>query len=322
MSHVLVTGATGFVGRALCKELVIKGWDVRASVRSRNNFESLPGEVEITETGSIGHDTDWSKALANVETVIHLAGRVHVMEDLSSGPLSEYCIVNTAGTEKLARSAASSGIRRFIFMSTIKVNGEGGASPYTENSIPDPSDPYGISKWEAEKLLNTVSDETGMDMIIIRAPMVYGPEVGANFFRLLKAVDKGTPLPVTGIKNKRSMIYIGNLVDLIMESLTHYGTGLKTYLASDGEDISTPELIRQMAKMLGKPARLFYVPLFILRFGSMITGNSQALDRLAGSLTVDLSKVRKELGWKPPFTLEQGLKETAEWYKNRILRKA
>ncbi|MBU3948460.1 MAG: SDR family oxidoreductase [Proteobacteria bacterium] len=315
MTNILITGANGFVGRALCAQMLIKGWDIRASVRSRDNIQSLPGEVEITETGSIGPDTDWSVALANVEAVIHLAGRVHVMDDLTSDPLSEYRIVNTAGTERLARCAALSGVRLFVFISTIKVNGEGKPTPYTEEDIPEPQDPYGTSKWEAEEKLKLIADQTGMKIVIIRAPMIYGPEVRANFLRLLKAVDKGMPLPVAGIKNKRSMIYLGNLVDIIINCIANNKTEQMTYLVSDGEDMSTPELVRQMAKSLGKPARLFYVPLFMLRLGGLLTGKSHTIERLVDSLAVDSSKIRKELNWKPPFTLEQGLKETVEWYK-------
>jgi len=314
---VLVTGATGFVGTALCKELVNKKWAVRASIRSRINIQSLPEEIEITESGSIGPDTDWSKELVDVETIVHLAGRVHVMEDLSSDPLSEYRFVNTAGTERLARCAALSGVRLFIFISTVKVNGEGRETPYTAKDVPEPQDPYGLSKLEAEKKLKSVADETGMKVVIIRIPLVYGPGVRANFLKLLQSVDKGIPLPVAGIKNKRSMIYLGNLVDLIIKCLAYKGAEQRIYLVSDGHDISTPELVRQIAKSLGKPPRLFYVPPFMLRLGGFLTGKSHTIERLVGSLYVDASKIRKELNWKPPFTLEQGLKETAEWYKNR-----
>jgi nucleoside-diphosphate-sugar epimerase len=295
--------------------MVSRGWKVRASVRSREKIKSLPKEIQILETGSIGPDTQWAHALDNVDSVVHLAGRVHVMEDSSSDPLSEYRIVNTAGTEKLARSAASSGVRRFIFMSTVKVNGEGRGIPYCEDDIHGPSDPYSISKWEAEKIIKAIANETGIETVIIRAPMVYGPEVKANFLRLLKAVDRGIPMPVAGINNKRSMIYLGNLVDSIIACIDHSETAGQTYLVSDGEDISTPELIRQIAESLGKPAKLFYLPLFMLSLAGMITGNSHAIGRLTGSLTVDTSKIKKKLNWNPPFTLAQGLKQTAEWYK-------
>jgi UDP-glucose 4-epimerase len=222
-SRVLITGADGFVGKALCAEMVSRGWKVRASVRSRNKIRSISQEIQIIETGSIGPDTDWTHALNDVESVVHLAGRVHVMDDSSSEPLSEYRIVNTAGTEKLARSAASSGVRRFVFLSTVKVNGEGMEEPYTEGDIPAPVDPYGISKWEAEEKLKVIACETSMEAVIIRAPMVYGPEVKANFLKLLKVVDRGVPMPLSGIKNKRSMIYLGNLVDSIIACINYPG---------------------------------------------------------------------------------------------------
>jgi len=199
-------------------------------------------------------------------------------------------------------------------MSTIKVNGEGREVPYCEDDIPEPADPYGISKWEAEKIIKAIANDTGMEAVFIRAPMVYGPEVKANFLKLLDAVDRGITMPVAGVKNKRSMIYQGNLVDVIMTCLTHPEAGQKTYLVSDGEDVSTPELIRQIAEALGKPARLFYMPMFMLRLAGIITGKSKEIERLTGSLTVDSSRIRKELGWNPPFTLAQGLKQTAEWY--------
>lgn len=314
MSLVLITGADGFIGKALCAEMLSRGWKVRASVRSREKIKSLPEEIQIIETGSIGPDTQWAHALDNVDSVIHLAGRAHIMEDSYCDSLSEHRIVNTAGTGNLARSAASSGVRRFIFMSTVKVNGEGRGVPYCENDIPGPSDPYGISKWEAEKIIKAIAGETGVETVSIRAPMVYGPEVKANFLKLLKIVDRGIPMPFAGVKNKRSMIYLGNLVDVIMTCQTHPEAGQKTYLVSDDYDISTPELIRKIATAIGKPARLFYLPLFMLRLAGAITGESQAIDRLNNSLAVDLSRIKRELNWNPHFTLAQGLKQTAEWY--------
>ena len=321
MPCVLITGSDGFVGKALCAEMVSRGWKVHASVRSEKKIKSLPKEIKVIETGSIDADTDWGKALADVESVIHLAGRVHVTDDSSSDPISKYRTVNTAGTGKLARSAASSGVRRFVFMSTVKVNGEGRAEPYTEEDIPGPVDPYGISKWEAEEKLKGISRETGMETVIIRAPLIYGPGVKANFLKLMKAVDRGIPMPLAGINNRRSMIYLGNLVDVIIACMTHTEAGQKTYLASDGNDISTPELIRQTAIALGKPARLFYMPLIMLRLAGVITGKSQEIERLTGSLTVDSSLVKKKLNWTPPFTSAMGLENTAEWYKKTFGRR-
>ena len=315
MPDVLVTGADGFIGKALCAEMVSRGWNIRAAVRTKEKIKNLPGEIQIIETGPIGPDTKWRDALNNVDAVVHLAGRAHIMDDSSSDPLLEYRIVNTAGTECLAKAAAGKGIRRFIFMSTIKVNGEGGTDPYNENDTPDPKDPYSMSKWEAEIKLTEISSETGMEIVIIRAPLVYGPSVKANFLKLLKAVDKGIPMPFAGIKNKRSMIYIGNLVNLIITCINHPKAAGETYLVSDSEKISIPELISRIGDAFGKPGRLFYTPLFLLRLFGIAAGKSREIERLTGTLTIDSSKIRKELNWTPPFTLVQGLKETAEWYK-------
>ncbi|MCX5848963.1 MAG: SDR family oxidoreductase [Deltaproteobacteria bacterium] len=314
MYRVLVTGATGFIGKGLCKRIVAEGWTVRGSVRSENQAHLLPREAEYVQIDSIGPDTDWTNALTDVETVIHLAGRAHIIKDTSFGSLSEYRVVNTAGTERLARFAASKGVRRFVFMSTVKVNGEGRASAYTEKDIPNPSDSYGISKWEAEKILKIIADQTGMEVVVIRAPIVYGPEVKANFLRLLRAVDQGIFLPFARINNKRSMIYLNNLVDVIMTCLTHPKAN-GTYFVRDNKDMSTPELIRLLAMALGKPERLFYLPLSLLNLGGWMTGNSKAIDTLTGSLTVDSSKIKRELGWEPFFSVEEGIMETVRYYK-------
>ncbi|MDQ1330139.1 MAG: Epimerase protein [Thermodesulfobacteriota bacterium] len=315
MPYVLVTGADGFVGKALCAEMVSRGWNIRASVRTKEKIKNLSEGIQIVETGPIGPETDWGDALNNVDAVVHLAGRAHIMDDLSSDPLLEYRIVNTAGTECLAKAAAGKGIRRFIFMSTIKVNGECRNAPYTEEDIPAPADPYGISKWEAEQIIKVIAGETGMETVILRAPMVYGPGVKANFLKLLKAVDRGVPMPLAGIKNKRSMIYTGNMVNSIITCINHPKASGQTYLVSDSDKVSTPELINRIGDALGKPGRLFYMPLFLLRLFGIAAGKSREIERLTGTLTVDSSKIRKELNWTPPFTLIQGLKETAEWYK-------
>ncbi len=320
MPNVLVTGADGFVGKALCAEMVSRGWNIRAAVRTKEKINNLPGEIQIIETGPIGPDTEWRDALNNVDAVVHLAGRAHIMDDSSSDPLLEYRIVNTAGTECLAKAAAGKGIRRFIFMSTIKVNGEGGTDPYNENDTPNPKDPYSMSKWEAEIKLTEISSQTGMEIVIIRAPLVYGPGVKANFLKLLKAVDKGIPMPFAGMNNCRSMIYLYNLADLIIKSMTDPKAAGKTYLASDCEDVSTADLIRNISKVMGRNSRLFYLPLSVLKLLGNITGHADEIDRLTGSLTVDASLVKSELNWTPPFTLIQGLKETAEWYKRTFHR--
>ena len=317
---VLVTGANGFVGKALGKRMVLNGWHVRGAVRSAEQAATakLPAGVDVVPIKSIGANTDWSDALSGVDVVVHLAARVHVMNDTSSYPLSAFRQVNVAGTERLARMAAINGVKRFVYVSSIKVNGEGCEKPFTEYDIPAPDDPYGVSKWEAEQVLHKVAKDTGLEVVIFRPPLVYGPGVKANFLSLFKIVDRGIPLPLAGINNHRSLIYLRNLVDAIVTSVNHPKAAGQTFLVSDGEDVSTPELIRRVAAALGRPARLFPFPPSLMRFAGKLLGKSDAIERLVGSLTIDSSKIRRELGWKPPYTMEQGLKETAEWFKEKF----
>ena len=334
---VLVTGANGFVGRGVVDALLKSSFRVRAVVRRSGRASSLVGhEVAI---GDIGPDTCWEDALIGVNRVVHLAARVHVMHDSVTDPLAEFRKVNVAGTERLAREAARAGVRRFIYVSSIKVNGEQASGPYpsqiastqippmfppllkggtlgafSEGDEPNPQDPYAVSKWEAEQALHRVAQETGLEVVIVRPPLVYGPGVGANFLRLLGFVRKGVPLPFGLIKNQRSLVYVGNLVDAIIACLEHPAAAGQTYLVSDGDDVSTPELIRRIAISLGRPARLLPVPSALLRFAGQLTGKSAQVERLLDSLVIDSSKIRRELGWTPPFTMEQGLRETADWY--------
>ncbi len=316
--EVLITGATGFVGRFLCAHLLEDGFSVRATVRSSGTAASLVAGVEPTSIESIGPETEWRHAVNDIDTVIHLAARVHIMNDPSSDPLADFRRVNMQGTENLARQAAQAGVKRLVFVSSIKVNGEENATPYTPNSPPSPSDPYGISKWEAEQALRKIGQETGMEVVVVRPTLVYGPGVKANFFAMMNIVAKGIPLPLASINNRRSLISVGNLVDALATCAVHPQAAGKTYLVSDGEDISTPDLIRRTARALGVPARLFPVPASVMRFAGAVTGKRAAVDRLLGSLTVDSSRIRSELGWKPPFSMEEGLRETAEWYKKQI----
>lgn len=315
--NILVTGANGFVGKALCKRMVSKGWHVWGTVRSAEQAASLPAGVEVVQIKSIGADTNWSVALSGVDAVVHLAARVHVMNDTATDPLSAFRKVNVAGTEHLARMAAINGVKRFVYVSSVKVNGEGCEKPFAEHDIPAPEDPYGVSKWEAEHVLRKITEDTGLEVVILRPPLVYGPEVKANFLSLLKIVDRGIPLPLASINNHRSLIYLGNFVDAITTCINHPKAAGQTYLVSDGEDVSTSELIRRVAATLGRPARLFPFPPSLMRFTGKLFGKSDAVERLVGSLTIDSSKIRRELGWKPPYTMEQGLKETAEWFKEK-----
>lgn len=312
MNSVLITGAGGFIGHTLCTKLLEEGWKVRGTIRSESDGSRLPEGIEAFSIGWIDSDTKWDNALRGIDTVVHLAARAHVMDDVSSDPLAEYRKVNVVGTKCLALAAANAEIKRFIFISSIKVNGEGRAAAYTEEDEEAPEDPYGVSKWEAEEELRKIADKTGMELVILRPPLVYGPGVKANFLRLFKIVEHGIPLPLLSIKNRRSFIYLGNLIDAIITCLTNPNAAGKTYLVSDGEDVSTPELIRRIGAASGRRALLLPVPVWILRMAGRITGKYDEVERLVGSLTVDISKICKELEWKPPYAMEHGLRETAK----------
>jgi nucleoside-diphosphate-sugar epimerase len=316
--NIFVTGSTGFVGRSLC-ELLLKDFNVSGSVWIAESSKNLPAGVQAAPVESIGPDTDWSNALAGIDIVIHLAARVHVMDETSEDPLIAYRQVNVAGTENLARQAAAHGVRRLVFLSSVKVHGEECDVSYSEKSRLTPQDPYGISKLEAENILRKIAAETELEVVIIRPPLVYGPGVKANFLRLLRMVARGVPLPLASITNARSLVYLGNLIDAIITCATHPQASGQTYLISDGEDVSTPMLIRQMAAALNRPARLIPFPPSLMRLAGKVTGKKMAVDRLLGSLLVDSSKIRRELGWKPPFTMEEGLVETAKWFRKIAL---
>lgn len=313
---VLVTGANGFVGRPLCEEMLRRGWRVRAAVRTPC---PLPAAVEMALIGAIDGETNWLEALREVDAVIHLAARVHVMKDVSSDPLAEFLRINMHGTANLAYQAAAAGVKRFVFVSSIKVNGEQTTEtqPFAESDEPNPQDAYAISKWRAEQALWGVARESGLEVAIVRPPLVYGPRVKGNFIKLLDAVDKGIPLPLASVHNKRSLIYLDNLVDALIVCASHPNAAGATYLIRDGEDISIPDLVRQMAVALGKPAKLIPLPVMLLRGLGRMFGQRESVERIAGSLRINDDLIREELGWKPGFTLQQGLHATADWYKSR-----
>jgi nucleoside-diphosphate-sugar epimerase len=305
------------VGIPLCERILREGWYVRCALRTLSAREQLPSAIDAVLVGQIGPDTAWSSSLEGIDTIVHLAARTHVMREDTNDPLTAYRLLNVAGTERFARAAAEAGVKRFLYLSSVKVNGEGRAKPYIERDSPAPEDAYGVSKWEAEQALHKIAAATGMEIVIVRPPLVYGPGVKANFLSLIKAVNRGIPLPFSSIRNRRSMIYLGNLVDAIITCIKRSEAAGKTYLVSDGEDTSTPELVRRIAHSLGRSARLFPCPQNILRLMGRLTGKSAAADRLFGSLTIDSSKIRRELDWRPPFTMNQGLQETAEWFLKR-----
>ncbi len=307
---VLVTGANGFVGLSLCDELMRRGMQVSAATRARDR---LPAGVGPVSVGAIDGATDWSKALIGAAVVIHLAARVHVMRDTASDPLEEFRKVNLHGTENLARQAVQAGVKRLVYVSSIKVNGETtmGDGKFSERDVPEPRDPYGVSKWEAEQVLNRIAQETGLEVVILRPPLVYGEGVKGNFAQMMKALARGIPLPLASVDNRRSLIHVENLVDALILCATHPAAANQTYLVSDGEDISTPDLLRQLGAAMGHYARLFPCPPAILKLAGRLTGKSDQVERLLDSLRIDSGKIRRELGWKPPFTLLEGLRRAS-----------
>jgi nucleoside-diphosphate-sugar epimerase len=317
MKRVLITGANGFVGRTLCEVMLTKDWQVRGIVRSAKDMACLPTGVEAVQIQSIGLDTDWSDALNGVHAVVHLAARVHVMNDTAADPITEFRQVNVSGSERLALMAAKAGVRRLIYLSSVKVNGEGGDISYAEQDKPAPEDPYGVSKMEAERVLQKIAAATGLELVIIRPPLIYGPGVKANFLTMVKIVERGFPLPLASIHNHRSFISLDNLVSAIMTCVCHPKAAGQTYLVSDNEDVSTPDLIRRIAAALGKAPKLFPCPPKLLLAAGRLTGKLAAVERLVGSLTVDTQKIYRELGWVAPYTMQQGLTATADWYRHR-----
>lgn len=315
---MLVTGANGFVGRALCAKAISRGHQVRAA--QRNHASLVISGCEIAKVSNITINTDWTDALLGVTTVIHLAARVHVMHDDANDPLEEFRRVNVAGTEHLARAAAASGVKRLVYVSSIKVNGEAtytyDDNKFTEADAPYPQDPYGISKMEAEQALHGIAQDTGLEVVIVRPPLVYGAGVKGNFAQMLKILAKGIPLPLASVHNQRSLVYVENLVDVLMLCATHPAAAGQTYLVSDGEDVSTPDLLRQLGAAMGHPARLFSCSPALLKLAGRLTGKADQIERLLGSLRVDSGKIRRELDWIPPHTLRQGLQATAEWYRD------
>lgn len=315
--NVLVTGATGFVGCCLCTKLLADGHLVRGTLLSSELPDTLISTVEPVVIEPLGPATPWQHALAGIDVIIHLAARVHVMDDRTADPLAAFRLANVDGTAQLAREAAKAGVKRLVFVSSIKVNGEESVTPYTETDSFHPSDPYGISKMEAELALRRIEAETGLEVVVVRPPLVYGPGVKANFLRMMQMIARCIPLPLSSIANIRSLLYVENLADALAVCATHTKAAGQTYLVSDGEDISTPKLIRRVAAAMDVPARLFPVPVVAMQLTGMLTGKKTAVQRLTGSLAVDSSKIRRELCWIPPFTMEEGLKETAEWFKKR-----
>ena len=305
---VLLTGATGFIGCQLANRL--------RSIPEVELFSTIRCHTSVTPD-ICGHslyindlNTDWSSALEDQHIVIHTAARAHIIKNKVPDPLAEFRKVNVDGTLNLARQAAHAGVRRFVFISSIKVNGEQTQPgvPFSADDTPAPQDPYGISKYEAERKLQQLAQETGMEVVIIRPPLVYGPGVKGNFATLVRMVERGVPLPLGAVHNRRSLVAVDNLVDLIITCIDHPAAANQIFLAGDGEDVSTTELLRAVATAMGKPARLIPVPAGALMFGAILLGKKAVAQRLLGSLQVDISKAREVLGWEPVVSVEEGLR--------------
>lgn len=310
---ILITGASGFVGNGLTRALVEKGQPVVASVRRLPSQALLQhNKLRWVDVGSINRQTNWQPALQGARILVHCAARVHAMRERVADSLTAYRDVNVEGTLNLARQAAAAGVHRFLFLSSVKVNGESTVpgSVFFADDLPAPNDPYGVSKMEAEEGLREIAAETGMEVVIIRPPLIYGPGVKANFASLQRAVQCGWPLPLGAVHNKRSLLGLDNLVDFIIVCITHDRASNQTFLVSDGHDLSTTELVRGMAQSAGVPARLLPVPVWALQAGASLLGKGDAVQRLCGNLQVDMSKARSALGWVPPVSVEEGLRRT------------
>lgn len=326
-ARILVTGSDGFVGRALCARLGADGVPLRCGLMDPLDRTEAhePAAIEILSrfdcvtVGEIGPDTDWTAALDNVDAVIHLAARAHIMTEATDDPLSEYRHVNTEGTECLARAAAEAGVRRLVFASSIGVHGSvSGCAPFTEASPIAPDKDYAVSKWEAECRLRDVAEQTGLETVVVRPPLVYGPWVRGNFLRLLDWTYKGLPLPLGSVRNQRTFIGLDNLVDLLIRCIRAPEAAGETFVLGDDEDVSTPELVRQLARALDRPCRLIPCPTGSMRLAARLLGRGEDAERLFGSLVVDSTKIRRTLDWTPPVPLGEGIRRMCAWYLETI----
>lgn len=315
--RVLVTGAAGFVGKWLCPQLSKCGHEVVAVVRNKPT-DPIEGAMSTFCLGDIRSCTDWSATLTGVDAIVHLAARTHTIEKDANDKETLFHEVNVEGTMKLAASAAAMGVRRFVYMSSVKAVAEcSGVEPLNEAMRSIPENNYGITKLKAEKGLLRLAKKTKIEVIILRAPLIYGPGVKANMLNLIQACDKRLPLPLGSLFNKRSLIYLENLVDAIICLIEVKGLSEDIFFVSDGETVSTTELIKRIGAALGKSPRFIPCPIWALHLFGFLSGKSEMVNRLTGSLEVDDQKIRGKIGWIPPFNMKEGLEKTAFWYKNR-----
>lgn len=314
--RVLITGVSGFVGGALACRLLDEG-SYRVRGAARRVLSNALAELELCQSPELEAEADWSELLQDVEVVVHAAARVHMMNDQAADPLSEFRRANTEGTLRIARQAVEAGVRRFVFISSIKVNGEESPAdrPYSADDVVAPVDPYGVSKHEAEQALLALARETGLEVVIIRPVLVYGPGVKANFQSMMRWLDRRLPLPLGAIHNSRSLVSLDNLVDLIVTCLQHSAAAGQVFLVSDGSPLSTTQLLRRMGLALGKPARLLPIPAVWLQLIARLLGRPAIAQRLCGSLCVDIEKTRRLLGWEPPVTVDEAMSRTARYFQ-------
>jgi nucleoside-diphosphate-sugar epimerase len=316
LSRILVTGGTGFVGSRLLPGLVARSHTVISVVRAAR--PSISAGVQVEQIGEIGSQTHWERVLREVDVVVHLAARAHVTGDNDAASATEYHEINVEGTKHLARAAVKAGVQRLIFLSSIGVHGDKtGAAPFNEESPFFPQTRYAQSKLAAEQVLALAAKESSLETVVLRPPLVYGPGNPGNFARFLRLVTSGFPLPFAGIRNRRSLIYIGNLVDALIACVEHPAAAGRAFVIRDGHDISTPDLVAKLARCLCRPVRLLPCPVPVLMLGGRMLGRSRDVERLVSDLVIDDAAIRRDLDWVPRYALDEGLAATAEWWRTR-----